>query len=167
MILKATEMKKKESDIISHEGPRKLDKLISERRKKGKSFIYTQIFKIGYVYMNFHIKIHFKSFTLIHTGKLLPFTVDMYRGRTLGLTLWGDNSKISNNYYDNNYDGNHSKNDNNYNYNEKNSNIKDILPPLHIKNKHWKSILDIGDEIYIANVRFKIVEQAIPTGMFK
>jgi hypothetical protein len=41
LILREAEMKKKESDIMTHEGPRKLDKLISERRKKGKNiYIY-------------------------------------------------------------------------------------------------------------------------------
>jgi hypothetical protein len=35
MILKEAEMKKKDADIMTHEGPRKLDKIISETRKKG------------------------------------------------------------------------------------------------------------------------------------
>jgi hypothetical protein len=107
----------------------------------------------------------------MNIGKLLPFTVSMYRGRTLAFTLWGNNSKINErinensneNEDDNNDDNNDNVNDNNVgddgNNNDNFNNNNGVLPPLNMKNKHWKNILKIGDEIYIANIRFKIVDQ--------
>lgn len=127
----------------------------------------------------------------IKNGRLLPFVVDMYRGRSLALSHFpssygggnggNDNSNSSSNNNSNNNSNNDStliSNQNNFNYdssykndmskndntnkNNNNNNNNSIN-----KNRNlisWKSCLKVGDEIYIDKMKFKIKDSALPTG---
>ena len=149
MELKKEEVKIRNQENMSVQGPRVLTKLVKERRSK---------------------------------GILLPFTVDVYRGRALVLTHFNSENNENNNKNDNgqsteykendyvtqneNYYGNYDENNINENNNDDNKNEeKKFMNFPNVKNRtEWKSFLKINDVISIENVKFRILKKVLPTG---